>query len=91
MYSRARIAGHPLHPMLISLPITSFIWALATIIVFFIVGSTFWLSASYWLAIVGVVAGLVAALPGFVDWLNIPGSTQAKAPATVHMLLKLRT
>jgi len=41
---------------------------------------------SYWNIAAGVVAGLVAALFGLLDWLNIPGGTRAKATGLLHGL-----
>lgn len=89
MFSRARIFGHPIHPMIIPLPITSFLLALVTLIVFAATGISFWLEASYWLSIFGAVAGLVAAIPGLIDWATIPNNVAAKPVGTLHMVLNL--
>lgn len=87
MFSRARILGHPIHPMLIPLPITSFILALVALAAFAANGDAFFLRASYYLAIFGVLAGLVAGIPGLVDWFTIPGDVAAKPVATLHLAL----
>ncbi len=89
MFSRARIFGHPIHPMIIPLPIASFILSLISLIVYAVGGGSFWLAGSYWLAIVGVLAGLLAALPGLVDWATIPSDVAAKPVGTAHMLLNI--
>lgn len=89
MYSRARILTHPIHPMLIPLPITSFVFGLLSLIVFVAVGDTLWLGMARWMAIAGVVTGLLAALPGLVDWTTIPAEALAKNVVTRHLLLNV--
>jgi uncharacterized membrane protein len=69
--SSATIAGHPLHHMLVVFPIAFLIGAFATDIAFRSTADTFWARASYWLLLSGIVTALVAALPGFVDFLSI--------------------
>jgi uncharacterized membrane protein len=66
--STASIAGHPLHPMAIPIPIASFVGALATDVAFASNGNVFWAEASQWLLGVGVVTALVAAVGGFIDF-----------------------
>lgn len=89
MYSRARIAGHPIHPMLVPLPITSFILGLVALIVFAAGGDPFWLRASYYLAIFGPIAAVAAAIFGLIDWSAIPADAAAKTIATTHLALNV--
>ncbi len=89
MYSRARIFSHPIHPMLIPLPITSFVFGLLSLIAYAAGGGDFWLGMAYWLAIAGVVTGLLAAIPGLVDWTTVPSAAQAKQVATRHLVLNV--
>ncbi len=89
MYSRARILGHPIHPMLIPLPITSFVFSLLALIAFAAGAGTFWLGMAYWLGIAGVVCGLLAAVPGLVDRFSIPADTAARPIANRHMVLNV--
>ncbi len=89
MFSRARIAGHPIHPMIIPLPVTSFILGAISLIVFAVRGEAFWLTAGYWLSIFGAVAGLVAAVPGLVDWVTIPPDAGAKRIGLWHLGLNV--
>ncbi len=67
--STAAIARHPLHPLLVPLPIAAFIFALITDIAWLRTGRAFWGEASYWLLLTGVVTGLLAAIPGLIDYL----------------------
>ena len=86
MESRFKILGHPVHPMLIVFPLGLFIAGLFFDIIHLITGSSTWAQVAYWDIIVGVVMGLVAALPGFVDWLAVPSGTRAKSLGALHGL-----
>jgi uncharacterized membrane protein len=66
--STARIAGHPIHPMLVPFPIAFFTGALACDIAFRYTSNSFWASCAYWLLGAGVVMALVAALAGLTDF-----------------------
>ncbi len=68
--STAKIAGHPLHPMLIVFPIAFWLGALLADIVYWIGAEPGWARASMWLVGAGVVGALAAALAGFVDFLG---------------------
>ena len=84
MESRAKIAGHAAHPMLIVFPLG----LLATAVIFDILrlatGNTGFAIAAYWNIAAGIIIGLVAAVFGLVDWLAIPGGTRAKAIGLWH-------
>ena len=66
----AAIAGHPLHPLLVTLPIGLLIGALVSDIGFYSTGDAFWARASAWLIGAGLVTGLIAAIAGLVDFLG---------------------
>lgn len=89
MYSKARIAGHPIHPMLVSIPIGSFVLALLSSLIYLGSGSAFWIEASYWLSLSGIATGLFAALFGLIDWWVIPDHASAKTAANWHMILNV--
>jgi len=70
--STFRIAGHPLHPMLVPLPIGFLVGAFLTDIAFWQTG---WASFAYfssWLIGAGIVTALLAAVAGFTDFLGEP-------------------
>ncbi len=69
--STAAIAGHPLHHMLVVFPIAFLIGAFATDIAFRSTADTFWARGSFWLLTAGIVTALVAAIPGFIDFMTI--------------------
>ena len=67
--STAAIAGHPLHPLLVTLPIGFLIGAFLSDMAFYNTGDGFWVRASAWLIGAGLVTGLLAAVTGLVDFL----------------------
>jgi uncharacterized membrane protein len=75
MAALARIARHPLHPMLVSFPIALFVVAFLSDIARMVTGTTspYWTLAYYSIG-GGLVGALLAALPGFVDYLSLTRS-----------------
>ena len=57
----AQIAGHPIHPMLVPIPIACFIGALLTDIAYVVSAEIMWADFSAWLLVVGVIFGVLAA------------------------------
>ncbi|MDT0301339.1 DUF2231 domain-containing protein [Streptomonospora wellingtoniae] len=68
--SRAAIKGHPIHPMLVALPIGLVVAALAADIGYLAEGSRAWALAGVWLVGGAFFSGLIAAVPGFVDFVG---------------------
>lgn len=67
----AAIAGHPLHPLIVPLPIGAFVGAFVSDIAYLATHDAFWSIAAYWLIVAGLVAGAVAALLGIIDLMSI--------------------
>lgn len=89
MKTPARILNHPIHPMLIALPIGMWTFALiADAISLLGLGSSDWSKAAFYAINVGLFGALAAALPGIVDYLSID-SGRAKKIATWHMVINL--
>ncbi|WP_073945960.1 DUF2231 domain-containing protein [Streptomyces kebangsaanensis] len=85
MYSKATVAGHPVHPMLIGFPVAFYTGTLAGFAVYAATGHQFWLNLAIALNVVGVGSALLAALPGFVDWsFGIPRGSAAKTVGLAH-------
>jgi uncharacterized membrane protein len=70
--STANIAGHPLHPMLVSFPIAFFVTTFVCDLAFWLTGVSFWASASLWLLGVGLIIAALAAVVGLIDFLGEP-------------------
>lgn len=51
--SEARIAGHPIHPMLVPFPVAFLCTLPLSDIVYLKSGDPFWLGASWWLCLAG--------------------------------------
>lgn len=66
----AAIGGHPLHPLLVTLPIGLLIGAFLSDAAFYGTGDGFWARASAWLIGAGLVTGLLAAVAGLIDFLG---------------------
>lgn len=85
MYSKATIAGHPIHPMLIGFPVTCYTGTLVGFAVYAATGHQFWLNLAIALNVVGVGSALLAALPGLIDWaFGIPRGSAAKTVGLSH-------
>jgi uncharacterized membrane protein len=89
MQGKATIAGHPIHPMLVAFPIGFFAGAVISDIITFLGHPDFWPRMSVALIAFGIIAALVAALFGFVDYFTAPMPPPAKQTATTHMILNL--
>src|SRR5689334_16119303 len=86
MQSRARLFGHPIHPMLIVFPLGLLATSLIFDIVYLSTDNTRWADISFWMIGPGILGGLLAAVFGLVDWLAIPSGTRAKRIGAIHGL-----
>jgi uncharacterized membrane protein len=72
MASRARIAGHPIHPMLVPIPIGLLIFSLvADLIFFFGLGDAVWNRVAFFTMAGGLVGIVLAVIPGLFDFLSL--------------------
>lgn len=69
-HSTAKIADHPLHPMIVPFPIAFFVSALFTDIAYLRTAGAGWAEASMWLLGAGLAMALLAAVLGFTDFLG---------------------
>lgn len=87
MKSRAQFQGHPIHPALIPFPFAFLTGSL----VFDVIGVTagapaFWTTGAH-LQAAGLIAGLLAAVPGAIDYFyTVPPESSGKKRATRHAL-----
>jgi uncharacterized membrane protein len=84
MESRAKLLGHPIHPMLIVLPLGLFIGAVVFDGIALWRGSATMAAVGYWNIAGGILGGLLAAVFGLIDWLAIPEGTRAKRIGLMH-------
>lgn len=86
MESRAKLFGHPVHPMLIVFPLGLLATAVIFDIIHLVTDDGRWADISFWMIAAGIVGGLIAAVPGLIDWLAIPSGTRAKAIGLWHAI-----
>ena len=89
MSTPASVGKHPIHPMLVTLPIGLFVFSLAADIIYRAGwGGPFWLDLAFYTMAGGIIGALAAAVPGLVDYLSLraPGTRRL---ATAHMVLNL--
>jgi uncharacterized membrane protein len=84
MESRAKLAGHAIHPMLIVFPLGLLAMAVVFDGLYLTTGTVSLATAAFWNTIAGIVTGLVAAVFGLWDWLAIPSGTRAKRIGLLH-------
>ena len=89
MRTPAQIAGHPIHPMLVPIPIGLWIFSLVCDLIALRSGTPgSWATASFYAMIGGIIGALAAALPGLVDLLSLR-RTPVISTAVKHMALNL--
>jgi uncharacterized membrane protein len=86
MESKAKVLGHPIHPMLIVFPLGLLVTSVVFDIVFLSTSNPSFATVSFWMIAAGVVGGVLAAIFGLIDWLNIPSGTRAKGIGLWHGL-----
>ena len=82
--STAKIADHPIHPMLIPFPIVCFVLTFVCDVLY-TQGHTELATASHWLLVVGLVMAALAAVNGLTDYLG-DQRLRGLADALKHML-----
>lgn len=90
MYSKLKIFGHPIHPMIVAYPIAFYTSTLVAFLLYALTGDAFWVRVAIAANVAGVVMAVVAAVPGFIDWLvGIPSGTAAKRTGLIHLSLNV--
>jgi uncharacterized membrane protein len=84
MESKVKFLGHPVHPILIVFPLGLLIMALIFDVLYFATDNAAFATVAFWDIAAGIVGGLLAAVFGLIDWLNIPNGTRAKAVGMWH-------
>jgi uncharacterized membrane protein len=89
MTSKASIAGHPVHPMLVAFPIGLWITSFAADVLFYFQRKwTSLLFVSKFMIAAGCLGAVAAAIPGIVDWLSITNK-EVKRIADWHARLNI--
>ena len=89
MASPASIAKHPIHPMLVALPIGMWIFSLASDVIYLAGwGGAIWKDVAFYSMAGGLIGALLAAVPGLIDLLSIR-SPQVTRIGIWHMSINL--
>ena len=89
MASPASITKHPIHPMLVALPIGLWIFSLVSDVIYNMEwGAGVWKDVAFYTMAGGIVGALLAAVPGFVDFLSMSKS-KIRTIAVWHMSINL--
>ena len=89
MQGKATIAGHPIHPPLVAVPIGCFAAAVVSDIVSIWTNHGFLATMGTWLIGFGLAGSIFAGLFGFVDYVTAPMTMRAKRTASWHALLNI--
>lgn len=88
MRTPANIAKHPIHPMLVAIPIGLWIFSFACDLIHALGGtSPNWEVAALYSMIGGIAGALLAAIPGVIDLLSLPSGI--KRIGLIHMGINL--
>lgn len=88
MASPARVKKHPLHPMLVAVPIGLWVFALVCDIVAASGGTGAWRSVALYCVTGGIVGAVLAAVPGLIDYLSIDEAAMRRI-ATFHLIVNV--
>lgn len=92
MDTPASIARHPIHPMLITVPVGLWIFSLVSDLVVFFADTAdvqlLWFTLAYYTMAGGIVGALLAAIPGLIDLVSIR-NYRVRRIALLHMSINL--
>ena len=72
MTSHARLGKHPVHPMLIPFPIALWAFSVVADVIYLWRGNPVWRDyIAFYVLMGGTLGGVMAAVPGFIDWLSL--------------------
>jgi len=84
MESRTRLLGHPVHQMLVVFPLGLLGASVAFDLLYRGLDNAQMATVAHYLIAAGLIAGLIAAPFGTIDWLAIPSGTRAKSVGAMH-------
>ena len=72
MKTPANLGGHPIHPMLIPFPFALWTFSLIADAIYYFGGYNYvWNTVAFYTLAAGIVGGLLAAVPGIIDYFSI--------------------
>jgi len=88
MSSPASIKKHPLHPMVVGVPIGLWVFALVCDVVHALNGNGVWQSVGTYCIAGGIVGAILAAVPGLIDYFSID-EAEMRRIANLHLAVNL--
>jgi uncharacterized membrane protein len=86
---QGRFMNHPLHPLLVHLPIGLWVGSVIFDIAFMANHNATVAGASFFCILIGLVGAIIALPAGLADYFGIPSNSVPKRLATAHMLMNL--
>jgi uncharacterized membrane protein len=86
MENQVKVAGHPVHPLLVVFPLGLLSTAVIFDILYIFSNRAQWNMVGYFMIGAGVIGGLGAVLFGFLDWLVVSSRTRVKPIGLYHGL-----
>lgn len=84
MKSRAVLLGHPIHQMLVVIPVGLLLASVVFDLIATAGGGRDMAVVSFWMLSSGLLGGLAAAPFGLIDWMGIPAGTRARRVGALH-------
>jgi uncharacterized membrane protein len=88
MSSPASIKNHPIHPMLVGVPIGLWLFALICDAGHTMSGNAVWQTVATYCVAGGIVGAVLAAVPGLIDYFSVD-EADMKRIATLHLAVNL--
>jgi uncharacterized membrane protein len=89
MKARATLLGHPIHQMLIVIPLGLWVTAVIFDVITMFRPSPALSIAAFWNIVAGSIGAVLAAVFGLIDWTKIPNGTNAKRVGVMHALVNV--
>jgi uncharacterized membrane protein len=89
MRHRARLAGYPVHPLLVVFPLGLLLVSVILDVIGAVTRQPIWGTVACWNIVVGIACGIVAGIFGLIDLAEIPSQTRAATVGVVHAVLNL--
>lgn len=86
--STVNVAGHPIHPVLVTLPITMLLLLAGSDFGYYFTKDDFWAKASVWLVGLGLITAIAAAITGMSDFLRIK-RVRKRTAGWAHMYINV--
>jgi uncharacterized membrane protein len=88
-FLQGRFMNHPLHPLLVHLPVGLWVVSFIFDICFLVSANGVFAQASWYCMLIGLIGAGVSAIAGYAEYVDIPRNSLPRRVATTHMVLNL--